>query len=359
MANQVRSWIQTKLFDQAPFCICVINRDFRIIEANPMFTRTYGPWEGRFCFSVYKKRNERCEHCGAADTFCDGQVRVREEQGVDRENRQHHYVVHMLPMVCPNGQISSVVEISTDITDIKKLEQEKLEAERLAAVGQTVAGLAHGIKNIIMGLEGGMYVMGSGISRNNNDRVKTGWAMLEENITRISFFAKEFLDFARGSKPQVEMINPNVVAQKVIDLFADKAVMAGIQLRFSAQEGIADAPMDEMGIHVCLSNLISNAFDACETSDKAERLVTLSTAEKNGIITFTVTDNARGMDSEVKQKVFTNFFSTKGSGKGTGLGLLTTRRIVQEHGGSVSFESTEDEGSTFRLAFPRNRLPAI
>ena len=74
---------------------------------------------------------------------------------------------------------------------------------------------------------------------------------------------------------------------------------------------------------------------------------------------FEVSDNGAGMDYEVKKRVFTKFFSTKGSDRGTGLGLLTTRKIVQEHGGKVSFESTEGEGSTFRLEFPRCRLPRL
>ena len=68
-------------------------------------------------------------------------------------------------------------------------------------------------------------------------------------------------------------------------------------------------------------------------------------------------DNGIGMDSEIRKKVFTNFFSTKGSERGTGIGLLTTRKIVQQHGGSVSFVTTEGEGSVFRLEFPRDRLP--
>ena len=83
----------------------------------------------------------------------------------------------------------------------------------------------------------------------------------------------------------------------------------------------------------------------------------LSTRERDGALTFEVNDNGCGMDYDIKQRVFTNFFSTKASGKGTGLGLLTTRKIVQEHGGKVSFESAEGEGSVFRLEFPRDSLP--
>ena len=72
-----------------------------------------------------------------------------------------------------------------------------------------------------------------------------------------------------------------------------------------------------------------------------------------------MTDNGIGMDYEVKQKVFTNFFSTKATGKGTGLGLLTTRKIVQEHGGKITFDSEVGQGSTFRIELPRARLPRL
>ena len=112
-------------------------------------------------------------------------------------------------------------------------------------------------------------------------------------------------------------------------------------------------------MHTCLTNLVSNALDACETSDHASGHVTVSTYERMGVLVFEVTDDGVGMDYEVKTKVFTNFFSTKALRKGTGLGLLTTRKTVQEHGGRVSFESVEGAGSTFRLEFPRSRLPKL
>jgi signal transduction histidine kinase len=119
------------------------------------------------------------------------------------------------------------------------------------------------------------------------------------------------------------------------------------------------ALMDERDIHACLTNLVSNALDACEISDKGGRCVALTSRDINGRIIFEVADNGTGMDYEVKKNVFTGFFSTKNTGKGTGLGLLTTRKIVQQHGGTVSFESTEGVGSVFRIEFPRDRLPNL
>ncbi|MFC1601022.1 nitrogen regulation protein NR(II), partial [Candidatus Sumerlaeota bacterium] len=329
------------------------------VEANRRFTETYGPWQDRLCHELYKGRSSRCERCAAAKTFGDGQVRVREEEGLTRESCPTHYLVHMIPLVRDDGQIPYVIELSTDITHVKQLEQDKLAAERLAAVGQTVAGLAHGIKNIITGLEGGMYVVGSGLKRNDSERMAQGWEMLEENIARISAFVKEFLEFARGRQANVQLIAPNDVVGKVIGLYHDGAALAGVTLEAELADELAAAPLDEEGLHVCLANLVSNALDACDMSDGEEKRVWVRTREQEGALIYEVADNGCGMDYDVKQKVFTNFFSTKDTGKGTGLGLLTTRKIVQEHGGTVSFESTEGEGSVFRLEFPRDRLPKI
>jgi len=247
--------------------------------------------------------------------------------------------------------------IAQDLHQIKELEQEKLVAERMAAVGQTVAGLAHGIKNILMGLEGGMYAFQSGMSRGDDQRMVKGWHMLEENINRITSFVKEFLEFAKGCEPSVQLVDPNDIADKVLELYQDKAAMAGITVRCELQEGIPYALMDEEGIHACLVNLVSNALDACEISDREVKEVVLRTYDREGVLVLEVADNGVGIDYEIKKKVFTTFFSTKGSDKGTGLGLLTTSKIVQEHGGKVSFDSTQGQGSVFRLEFPRHRLP--
>jgi len=356
LAADLHHWICEELFDQVPVAICVIDHQYRIVEANATFAESHGEWRGRPCYQVYKGRSDRCVSCGAAETFADGKTRVREEEGVDRQGRPTNYIVHLVPLLRHSGQVPYVIEMSTDITELKRLQRQKLEAERLAAVGQTVAGLAHGIKNLIMGLEGGMYVVNSGLRGNNEERLLQGWRMLEEDIGRISSFVKEFLEFAKGRQPSARLIKPNEVARKVVALFRERAVQSGVDLQLDLGE-VDDATMDEDGLHTCLTNLVLNAIDACVMSTKEDRRVVLSTRERDGALTFEVSDNGCGMDYDIKQKVFTNFFSTKASGKGTGLGLLTTRRIVQEHGGQVSFESTEGEGSVFRLRFPRDSLP--
>jgi PAS domain S-box-containing protein len=357
-AQEIQDWLRAHLFDQVPIAISIIDRDYRIVDANPKFEQAYGPWKGRPCYSVYKDRREPCVHCAAAQTFEDGKIRIREEKGRVGDGKPMDYLVHMVPIRGPLGKIRFVVEMSTDISQVKKLESEKREADRLAAVGETVAGIAHGIKNVLMGLEGGMYAVNSGIELADDERIARGWITLEENVQRISEFVKEFLDFAKGRKTTVAMVDPNRPAQEVSDLFRERAAQAGVRLDLDLQPGLADAALDKDAIHESLANLVSNAIDACMVAEQTrEFVITLSTREKDGVLVYEVADNGLGMDYEISKKVFSKFFTTKGSDRGTGLGLLTTKRMIHQHGGQISFTSTEGEGSVFRIELPRDSLP--
>jgi len=357
--EEIQEWLRGHLFDQVPIAISIIDRNYNIVDANPKFEQAYGSWRGRPCYEVYKSRREPCLNCAAAMTFEDGKVRIREEQGRVENGEPMDYLVHMVPIRGPLGKIRFIVEMSTDITEVKKLEAEKREAERLAAVGETVAGIAHGIKNVLMGLEGGMYAVNTGIEMADDARIARGWITLEENVQRISEFVKEFLDFAKGRKTTVALVDPNLPAKEVADLFRERAAQSGVRLEVELAPGLKEAPLDQDAIHTCLSNLVSNAIDACMVADQTRAfVVTLSSREEDGVLIYEVADNGLGMDYEISKKVFSKFFTTKGSDRGTGLGLLTTKRIVHQHGGQISFTSTEGEGSVFRIALPRASLPS-
>jgi signal transduction histidine kinase len=255
-----------------------------------------------------------------------------------------------------NGTVLGAAVVVQDLREIKQLEKEKLDAERLAAVGQTVASLSHGIKNIMTGLEGGMYVTSTGLRKGDHKRIERGWAMLERNMHRISSLAKDLLSFSRGDASKPELVDPAEILQDVVSLYEELANQNGVELKLDIQPDIAPAFLDPGGIHDCMVNLVSNAFDACLLGQEGTRRITVPLIEEATVLSFEVADTGCGMDNEVKKKAFTSFFSTKGSG-GTGLGLLTTRKIVQQHGGEISFNSAPNEGTTFRLSFPRKRLP--
>jgi signal transduction histidine kinase len=245
-----------------------------------------------------------------------------------------------------------------DLREVKRLEQERLEAERLAAVGQTVAGLAHTIKNLLMGLEGGMYMVDTGIRRSDVDRIVNGWQILQRNFEKTTALVKDFLSFAKGRLPELTPTDPNAVARNIVELYHDAAAQQGVELVLEPSPAVREAMLDPRGMETCLTNLVSNGIDAITTLGQPGGRVTVRTREEGDDLVFEVADNGCGIDQEVKSKVFTTFFTTKG-GKGTGLGLLTTRKIVQEHGGQVEIESLPGQGSTFRIRLPRSRLKAL
>jgi len=246
-----------------------------------------------------------------------------------------------------------------DIRRIKKLETEMLEAERLAAVGKTVAGLAHGIKNVLTGLEGGEYLLNSGLQKGDVKRIEKGLEMLNRNTKRVSTFVKEFLNFSKGQELQTALCDPVEIAREVVNTYSVKIKQLGIRLVTNFATDIEPVAMDGEGMHECLSNLLGNAIDACRISENTDVLqIELKVFERDGAIVYEVIDNGCGMDYEIKRKVFTTFFTTKGLG-GTGLGLLMTKKIVQQHGGQVEFDSIVDCGTTFRIILPRDRLPKL
>lgn len=358
--TETRQWQQEYqiLFDRVPCFVTVIDEDFRIIRANEAFRERFGDAIGQHCYTIYKRRSRKCPRCPAAKTFKDGQEHRSSQVGTDRSGGKTHYQVTTSPLTRGGGQVAHVIEISTDVTEMKKLEAEMIEAERLAAVGQTVAGLAHSVKNILMGLEGGKYIVGLGLKKNEQAMIEQGWEMLERNFDKTTSLVKDFLSFAKGRLPKAQLIEPNRLVEEIVDLYREVARAKGIDLRADLDPRIRRAPLDPDGIHTCLTNLVSNAIDACEMSEKSDRHVIIRTKAENGLLVFEIIDNGAGMDYEVKKKIFTTFFTTKG-GEGTGLGLLTTRKIVQEHGGKIKVQTRKGDGARFRIEFPRTRLKAL
>jgi PAS domain S-box-containing protein len=241
-----------------------------------------------------------------------------------------------------------------DMREIKRLEKELVHAERLAAVGQTVAGLAHGIKNILHGLKGGSYLVDIGIEKDKPDKLRTGWDMIQRNIGRTADLVMDLLSYAKEREPEYERCRPNEIAEDVGSLVAEEAEKNDISIQLDLDPAVDEVVMDPRTIHTVLLNLVSNAVDACIFDENTGKQwqVRIGTARAgDGLIRFSVSDTGSGMSEEVREKLFTSFFSTKGH-RGTGLGLLVTRKLVEEHGGKIDVGSTPGKGTTFTVQLP-------
>ncbi len=254
------------------------------------------------------------------------------------------------------GRTVGAVGFLQDLRIFKQLEREKQASDRLAVVGQTVAGLAHGIKNILTGLEGGVFVVETAMEDKDDELLPRGWKMVQNNISRISGLVKDLLGYSKERAPEYQETDPNLLAEEVCALFDTSAHQKSIAIErdFDPTVGkIFKIFLDQRGIHTCLSNLIANAMDACEADKKdvLHRIVVRTKQDTDGDLMFEVSDNGAGMSKETKRKIFSSFYSTKGS-RGTGLGLLVTSKIVVEHGGEIYFKSEAGVGSTFTIRLP-------
>lgn len=244
-----------------------------------------------------------------------------------------------------------------DLREIKRLEYELLGAERLAAVGQTVAGMAHCVKNILHGLKGGSYMINVGLEKDKTDKFRTGWKMVQRNIKRTSDLVQDLLSYSKEREPEFKPCWPNEIAGDVCELMRAVAEENGVKIMEDFAPDLGELLLDPRSVHRSLLNLVSNAIDACRDDPnlgKAYQVTVRTRLENNQFVSFDVIDNGSGMSEEIRSKLFTAFFSTKGV-QGTGLGLLVTGKLIEEHNGQIQVESKLNEGTTFTIRLPLRR----
>ncbi len=225
-----------------------------------------------------------------------------------------------------------------------------VQAERLAAIGQTIAALSHHIKNILQGLRSGSDIIKMGLKDKNENLITQGWRIAEKNQGKIYDLVMDMLSYSKERIPAVEITDLNEIARDVFELLEGRAKELGVKLEVSLGENLPSIPVDPEGIHRALLNILGNALDAVE--DRPNPQVTLGTrCAEEGWIKIVVLDNGIGIPPQKQAEIFKPFVSTKGA-RGTGLGLAVSRKILREHGGDILLQSQPDVGSKFTLKLP-------
>lgn len=354
--DTVKKRLGELLFSEVPCLVALLDREQRLVLTNPTFDKLFGPGEGLYCYQAYKGREEPCDPCPLHEVFSDGEPRSCRQQGVDADGREVSYDLRALPVPDDDGAVRYVVQLARDVTRLVELEQGLDQAERLAAVGLTVAGMAHTIKNILAGLEGGIYVVDSGLKKEDQGRIQGGWEMVKGYVEQVTALVKNLLRYSRAEETERGELSPADLARDVAELYQSKASMSGVALEVEVEDEVKETRIvaDEAGMHAALTNLVANALDACvwdpEPADQP-RIVVRVARGKPGRLLLSVADNGMGIAEENQRKILRAFFTTKGI-RGTGLGLLLTKKTAEEHGGTISFRSTPGEGSTFTIELP-------
>jgi signal transduction histidine kinase len=339
-----------RLLDQLPCYAMVLDEKRNVLWANRLVRSDFG--SAKKCWDLYGIDKSKCSDCPADKARSDGQIHNKEITAVTSKGSRITLLQQASAIRDENGKPGAILVTGMDVTPAKELQKQ------LILLGETVAGMAHSVKNIMMGLEGGIYVVNKGIEAKNQKEVEEGWEMVLLNFDKISHIVKDIIYCSKPRVPDFQAAKPNELARQIHDLFKEAARSYQIELRLDLDEKIDQATLDPMGFHTVLSNLVSNALDACKLDVwKDSHLVEIRTRlGSDGSTIVEVADNGMGIDKELKKHVFEDFFSSKGD-KGTGLGLMVTQKIMREHGGNITFRSRPGQGTTFVAIFPSRALP--
>ena len=336
-----------QLFEEVPCFISIQDRELNIIEANRLHREAFGNFYGCKCYSIYKHRTEECYPCIVRSSFADGQTHVHEEVVTDKNGKKMNVLVSTMPLKNSNDEIEYVMEMSADITQIRELQS------KLTSVGLLISSISHGLKGLLNSLDGGFYLVNTGLEKGNQERVKQGWAISQRNVDRIKSMVLDILYYAKDREPDLEPIPCAEIIEEVLSIIEPKAKSLDIELIKDIDKNAGIFEADRKAVRSMLVNLLENSVDACRVDQEKEshQVKTKLTCNPDNV-EFEISDNGIGMDQETKEKAFSLFFSGKGT-EGTGLGLFIANKIAQEHGGSIRVESEINVGTTFTVQLPR------
>jgi signal transduction histidine kinase len=245
------------------------------------------------------------------------------------------------------SQVSIVIENG-------RLYDEIEQSRRLAAIGQTVSGVAHCVKNVLNGIEGGLFIARKGIESSMEEKVTKGWDMLERNSTFLKTLVLDMLDYSKNRPPEYTETDLAGLFGEMMAFVEGRAVEVGIDLSLEVDKAIGPVKLDATRMKRALLNIVGNAIEATPSGGKVSISAVAVPPDR---FLITIADTGGGIPPDRLATIFEPFFSTKGS-KGTGLGLPVMKKIIEEHGGKVELESEVDKGTTFRITLPIGREDA-
>lgn len=235
-----------------------------------------------------------------------------------------------------------------------RLVKEKIETERMAAIGQAVTGLSHYTKNIVTGLNSSAELIDIGLAQNNIDVLSKSWPVFKRSTKRITHFVQDMLSYSKPRKPYREWFSLDALLREVMDSYTDLLTKKQVRITANMDEFSRPVYAESQSLYRCVLNLLTNAADAVPEED-GQILITANAPDQN-TVRISVEDNGPGVSEEHAPRIFDPFFSTKGA-KGTGLGLAITRKIVEEHGGELTLSRSQLGGAAFHITLPVNIVP--
>ncbi|MFZ3066418.1 MAG: PAS domain S-box protein [Nitrospirota bacterium] len=282
-------------------------------------------------------------------TVTEGIRHTYEVEVIDKQGGIKYAALSVSPLRSNEGKIVEVLGIAKDITSQKLLEQQVIQAEKMSAIGQLAAGIAHEINNPLGGILNCLYNLRK--KKLSPEREDEYIKSMEDGIHRVQRTVDQLLDFSLQHEPELASVNINSLIEGVLSLIGYAIKKNGIKLKKELDPSLQQLMVDQHKMSQVLMNILLNAVQAM----KGKGQIRVKTFQEDGWCCIEVMDNGEGIPPHIFPKIFDPFFTTKDVGKGTGLGLAVSRGIVEKHSGRIEARSELGKGTTFTVKLPVNK----
>lgn len=254
-----------------------------------------------------------------------------------------------------DGAIRGLAGVVQDISEVKRMEEQFLQAQKLESVGRLAGGVAHDFNNLLQVINGFSEMLLTQMDESNPAREPV--AMIRDAGERAAALTRQLLAFGRRQATEPRLINLNQLIREQARLLRP-LIGEAIALEVHESDGLGLVMADEGQLHQILLNLVVNARDAMPQGGSLMLETRNAISDAGHMVVFSVRDTGTGMTEEVRKRLFEPFYTTKREGEGVGLGLATVYGIVRQHGGAIEVESEPGQGSTFSVLLPCARQPS-
>lgn len=318
--------------------------------ANPAAAREYG-WSqvelmdmqfDQLVVGVDPRRSRRI-----TDGMVEAGVSLVQHVHRRRDATEFPAVVTASPLLAQDGDVLGQVVSVRNVSADRRVEEQLRHTEKMVALGELVAGVAHEINNPLTGISAfAQLLLEESLGEDQRESVQ----LIKQESDRAKAVIRDLLIFARKAEPKIGPVDINDLLDQTLRLRAYPLRNSGVKVVLETDPTVPDVSGDVQKLQQVLLNLIGNAEHAM--SDATDRILTLRTTTKGDDVVVTVSDTGRGMPPEVRRRIFEPFFTTKPAGIGTGLGLSVSYGIVQAHGGRIEVHSEAGVGTTVTLTLP-------
>ena len=346
------------LIDGIPDPIYTINDHWQLVAVNKSKADALhsdgDTLSGQTCYRAFFSRNTPCDHCQVAQTINKKESRKWLVSWFGDDHLPQEWQVNAYPIPSTQASSARAVIVWQDRTDERRLENSLLQAGKLAAIGQLAAGVAHEINNPLTAINANaqMLKMLMPKSDENYEAVEL-IALAGDRATKV---VRGLLDFARQAQYTFDADDINESIQQALDLVQYQLNSSSVQVIQNMSQQLPLVVASWEHLKSVWLNLIVNARDAVQNLPDNRQIEIITRMDKDkGHVQVLIRDNGKGMSNAELEHIFEPFYTTKDPGKGTGLGLATCHRIIEQHNGEINVVSAPNKGTTFIIRLPVER----